>query len=93
MSLLLFFLLVAIQVPPQQTATVDIDTITSIFNQHVIKCFSQFCLYIPRQYYGFFHTKSAGRAWAGMLLPSIIGIFSIYFLLPPSLTNFLATLL
>ncbi len=92
MSLLLFFLLVAIQVPSQQNATADIEAITSIFNHMSLSVLASFAIYTAAVLW-IFHTKSAGRAWAGMLLPSIIGVFSIYFLLPPSLTNFLATVL
>jgi hypothetical protein len=92
MSLLVFFLLVAIQIPPQQIAAADIEAITSIFNNMSISVLASFAIYTTAVLW-IFHTKSAGRAWAGMLLPSIIGIVSIYFLLPPSLINFLATVL
>jgi hypothetical protein len=92
MSLLLFFLLVYIQVSPQQIANTDVEAITSIFNNMSISVLASFTIYTVAVLW-IFHTKSAGRAWAGMLLPSIVGIVSIYFLLPPSLTNFLASLL
>lgn len=88
MSLLLFFLLVDNDLITEQTDEVNIAAIHSVFNSMAAIGLSSFVIYTIAALW-VFHTRSASRAWAGMLLPSIVGIGIIYWLLPPAIHELL----
>jgi hypothetical protein len=88
MSLLLFFALVDNALIAQQTDEINIAAIHSVFNAMKAIGLSSFIIYTAAALW-VFHTRSASRAWAGMLLPSIAGAGLIYYLLPPAIQGVL----
>jgi len=84
MSMLLFFVFVDNDLIAQQTDTVNIALIHSVFNSMSTIGLISFLIYTVAALW-VFHCRSAGVAWAGMLLPSVMGAGGLYLLLPPSL--------
>ena len=87
-SMLLFFALVDNNLIDQRSDDINIPAIHSIFNRMSAIGLSSFAIYTAAALW-VFHTRSATRAWAGMLLPSIAGVGLIYCLLPPTIQEVL----
>ena len=87
-SMLLFFALVDNNLIDQRSDDINIPAIHSIFNSMSAIGLSSFAIYTAAALW-VFHTRSATRAWAGMLLPSIAGVGLIYCLLPPTIQEVL----
>ena len=86
MSLLLVFAFVDYSeiLAAQKSDTVNREFIVSIFNSMAISQLMSFVIYTVAAMW-VFHTRSATRAWAGLILPSLMGAWLIYFLLPREL--------
>lgn len=83
-SMLVFFLWADFQLVDPQTQQVSVDAVQSVLAGEQLSELLSFFIYAAAAMW-VFHTRSAKRAWAGMLLPSVAGIGLIYLLLPPNL--------
>lgn len=83
-SLLVFFLIADFQLIDPQTQQLSPEALQSLLASSQWSELLSFAVYTAVALW-VFHTKSAKHAWAGMLLPSVIGIGLVYLLLPPTL--------
>lgn len=84
MSVLLFFLLADSQLIDPQTNAVNPQAVGSVLDSMQWSQLMSLAIYTAAAMW-VFHTKTASRAWTGLLLSSLIGIGVIYFLLPSGL--------
>ena len=88
MSLLLFFLVVDLGFLTQQTDQPNIPVIHTLANGLATTGMVSFAIYTAAVMW-VFRTPAVGRAWIGMLLPSIIGLGVIFLILPASIRGLL----
>lgn len=84
MSLLLFFAFVDHGLLYTETEGVNRDLVASGFNAATAASILSLAIYTCAGIW-VFYAKSAKRAWAVMIFPSVLGIGLIYLLLPPAL--------
>lgn len=84
MSLLIFFAFVDTDLLYMETEGVNRELVASGFNAATAASMLSLVIFTLAGIW-VFYAKSAARAWAVMILPSIIGLGLIYLLLPPSL--------
>ena len=84
MSLLLFFAFVDNDLMHMETEGVNRALISSGFNAATAAAMLSIVIYTVAGIW-VFYAKSATRAWAIMILPSLAGIVAIYLLLPAPL--------
>ncbi|MEM8919312.1 MAG: DUF3649 domain-containing protein [Pseudomonadota bacterium] len=82
-SLLLFFAFVDNHLLHVETETINRELVTSGFNAATAASMLSIVIYTMAAIW-VFYAKTATRAWAVMLLPSLLGIGCIYLLLPDS---------
>lgn len=87
-SLLLYFLFVDNEQLYLETETVNRDLIASGFNAMIGASLMSLLIY-PLAGLWVYYARSASRAWAAMMIPSLLGIGLIYLLLPDSLKQVL----
>lgn len=88
MSLLLFLLWLDNDLVAQPTEEVNLAAIHSVFSSQAAIGLSSFIIYTVAVLW-IFHTRSAKRAWAGMLLPSIVGVIILFTQLPAQIRGLL----
>lgn len=87
-SLLLYFLFVDTEQLYLETDTVNRELIASGFNAMTGATLMSLLIY-PLAGLWVYYARSASRAWAVMIFPSLLGIGLIYLLLPASLKQVL----
>lgn len=87
-SLLLFFVFVDTELLYLETDTVNRDLVAMGYNAMVGTSLISLLIY-PLAGLWVYYAKSATRAWAVMVLPSLVGIGLIYLLLPSSVQQVL----
>ena len=88
MSLLLFFVLLDNELVVEQADEVNLALIHSVFNSQAAIGMASFIIYTAAALW-IFHVRSAARAWAGMLIPSAVGVVVIYTQLPSAIQELL----
>lgn len=91
-SLLVFFIFADFQLLDTQTQQVNPLAVQSVITIAKWSELLSFVFYTAAAMW-VFHTRSIKRAWAGMLLPSAVGLGFVYMLLPPNLLHSISSIM